>query len=100
MCGITTTPTYVKVAAVGPPQTSKTPTKAPTKKPRRKPTKTPTPKPSFKPTSLPSAQPVNKPTYAPTKLPSVVGPAIPGLRAVPDLVPIRPILPPTVHIHP
>ena len=30
----------------------------------------------------------------------VVGPAIPGLRAVPDLVPIHPILPPTVHIHP
>ena len=30
---------------------------------------------------------------------SVVGPAIPGLRAVPDLVPIHPILPPTVHIH-
>ena len=29
----------------------------------------------------------------------VVGPAIPGLRAVPDLVPIHPILPPTVHIH-
>ena len=30
---------------------------------------------------------------------TVVGPAIPGLRAVPDLVPIHPILPPTVHIH-
>ena len=30
---------------------------------------------------------------------NVVGPAIPGLRAVPDLVPIHPILPPTVHIH-
>ena len=29
----------------------------------------------------------------------VVGPAIPGLRAVPDLVPIHPILLPTVHIH-
>ena len=29
----------------------------------------------------------------------VVGPAIPGLRAVLDLVPIHPILPPTVHIH-
>ena len=29
----------------------------------------------------------------------VVGSAIPGLRAVPDLVPIHPILPPTVHIH-
>ena len=28
----------------------------------------------------------------------VVGSAIPGLRAVPDLVPIHPILPPTVHI--
>ena len=32
-------------------------------------------------------------------LTGVVGPAIPGLRAVPDLVPIHPILPPTVHIH-
>ena len=30
---------------------------------------------------------------------AVVGPAIPGLRAVPDLVPIHPILPHTVHIH-
>ena len=30
---------------------------------------------------------------------NVVGSAIPGLRAVPDLVPIHPILPPTVHIH-
>ena len=29
----------------------------------------------------------------------VVGSAVPGLRAVPDLVPIHPILPPTVHIH-
>ena len=30
----------------------------------------------------------------------VVVPGIPGLRAVPDLVTIHPILPPTVHIHP
>ena len=30
----------------------------------------------------------------------VVVPGIPGLRAVPDLVPIHPILPPTVHIQP
>ena len=30
---------------------------------------------------------------------NVVGSAIPGLRAVPDLVPIHPIVPPTVHIH-
>ena len=29
----------------------------------------------------------------------VVGSAIPGLWAVPDLVSIHPILPPTVHIH-
>ena len=29
----------------------------------------------------------------------VVESALPGLRAVPDLVPIHPILPPTVHIH-
>ena len=33
------------------------------------------------------------------KMTVVVGSAIPGLRAVPDLVPIHPILPPTVHIH-
>ena len=38
-----------------------------------------------------------KAAYA--KKDGVVGPAIPGLRAVPDLVPIHPILPPTVHIH-
>ena len=31
---------------------------------------------------------------------AVVVPGIPGLRAVPDLVTIHPILPPTVHIHP
>ena len=30
----------------------------------------------------------------------VVVPGIPGLRAVPDLVTIHPILPPTVHLHP
>ena len=30
----------------------------------------------------------------------VVVPGIPGLRAVPDLVTIHPILPPTVHIQP
>ena len=30
---------------------------------------------------------------------NVVRSAIPGLRAVPDLVPIHPIVPPTVHIH-
>ena len=30
----------------------------------------------------------------------VVAPGIPGLRAVPDLVTIHPILPPTVHIQP
>ena len=30
----------------------------------------------------------------------VVVPGIPGLRAVPDLVTIHPILPPSVHIHP
>ena len=33
-------------------------------------------------------------------LPHVVVPGIPGLRAVPDLVTIHPILPPTVHIQP
>ena len=32
-----------------------------------------------------------------TKDPTVVVPGIPGLRAVPDLVTIHPILPPTVH---
>ena len=37
--------------------------------------------------------------YSPDCVGNVVGPAIPGLRAVPDLVPIHPILPPTVHIH-
>ena len=31
---------------------------------------------------------------------TVVVPGIPGLRPVPDLVTIHPILPPTVHIHP
>ena len=31
---------------------------------------------------------------------NVVVPGIPGLRAVPDLVTIHPILPPTVHLHP
>ena len=31
---------------------------------------------------------------------NVVVPDIPGLRAVPDLVTIHPILPPTVHIQP
>ena len=31
---------------------------------------------------------------------SVVVPGIPGLRAVPDLVTIHPIFPPTVHIQP
>ena len=30
----------------------------------------------------------------------VVVPGIPGLQAVPDLVTIHPILPPTVHLHP
>ena len=78
MCGITTTPTYVKVAAVGPPQTSETPTNAPTKMPSQKPvlsptatpTTTPTPKPSFKPTPLPSAQPVDEPTVQPTTKPT------------------------------
>ena len=33
-------------------------------------------------------------------LPGVVVSGIPGLRAVPDLVTIHPILPPTVHIQP
>ena len=31
--------------------------------------------------------------------PFVVGSAIPGLRDVPELLTIHPILPPTVHIH-
>ena len=30
----------------------------------------------------------------------MVVPGIPGLRAVPDVVTIHPILPPTVHLHP